>query len=193
MVDFFCRWAYIWSSPDRKYQEDHYEPHCIKNATWQMCDDPHMSVAPFLCRGRPAHPDGGDVVTAAVSGQRRSDHPALLAALSLHQHVALQQAGDRHRFGAVLSLLGGHPPAAAQPHRGLGRETGSGARCRLPPQSDCAGKSVVICLKPCYSRSVNCFHNSQWKLPYQCVPFLLLFKTPWSSVLWWCFSSQTRQ
>lgn len=99
-----------------------------------------MCLAPSRCRGRPAHPDGGDVATAAVSSQRRSDHPALLAALPLHQHVALQQAGDGHRVGAVLSLLGGHPPAAAQPHRGLGRETGSGARRRLPPQSNRTGK-----------------------------------------------------
>lgn len=81
----------------------------------------------YFLRGRPAHPDGGDVVAAAVPGQRCPDHPALLAALPLHQHVALQQAGDGHRFRAVLPLLGGHPAPAAQPHRGLGGEAGPGA------------------------------------------------------------------
>lgn len=96
----------------------------------------------FFSRGCPAHPDGGDVATAAVSGQRRADHPALLAALPLHQHVAVQQAGDGHRVRAVLPLLGGHPPSAAQPHRGLGREAGPGARCWLPPQSNCTGRGT---------------------------------------------------
>lgn len=101
-----------------------------------------MSLPPSPSRGCPAHPNRGDVVAAAVSSQRRLDHPALLTALPLHQHVALQQTGDGHRVRAVLSLLGGHPPTAAQPHRGLGRETGSGARRRLPPQSNCAGERV---------------------------------------------------
>lgn len=79
-------------------------------------------------RGRPAHADGGHVPTAPLQSQRRPHHPALLAALPLHQHVALQQAGDGHGVRALLPLLGGHTPAAAQPHRGLGRKAGLGAR-----------------------------------------------------------------
>lgn len=140
LADFLsaCPWPYIQSW---KYccfclfPEVHFELLYINNAIERkMWNEPHVSLAPSLCRGCPAHSDGGDVLTAAVSGQRRSDHPALLAALPLHQHVALQQAGDGHGFGPVLSLLGGHPPTAAQPHRGLGGETGTWARCRLPPQ-----------------------------------------------------------
>lgn len=108
-----------------------YIINAIEKKKWH---EPHVSLTPSLCRGCPAHSDGGDVLTAAVSGQCRSDHPALLTALPLHQHVALQQAGDGHGFGPVLSLLGGHSPTAAQPHWGLGRETGTWTRRWLPPQ-----------------------------------------------------------
>lgn len=64
-----------------------------RNVLQVLCEFPPPLL---LGRGRPAHPDGGDVAVAAVPRQRRSDHPALLATLPLHQHVALQQAGDGH-------------------------------------------------------------------------------------------------
>ncbi|KAI3364470.1 hypothetical protein L3Q82_011261 [Scortum barcoo] len=102
---------------------------------------------------------------------RRLNHPALLTALPLYQHVAVQQTGDGHGVGAVLSLLGGHPPAAAQPHRGLGRETGPGACRRLPPQSNCAGESserreatTLLTMDKYSMQDVQNIHNTCFKL-----------------------------
>lgn len=81
----------------------------------------------LLSRGCPAHSDGRHVVASPLPGQRRPHYPAILTALPLYQHVAVQQAGDGRRLGALLPLLGGHHTAAAEPHRGLGREAGAGA------------------------------------------------------------------
>lgn len=101
---------------------------------------PPNSLSSSSHRGRSAHPDGRHVAAAALPCQRGADHPAVLSALPLHQHVAVQQAGDGGRLWAVFTLLGRHPPPAAQPHRGLGRETGPGAGRRLPPQSYRTGR-----------------------------------------------------
>ena len=57
-----------------------------------------------------------DVFVAEVSGKRRTNHPAVLATVPLHQHVALQPASAGTTPDAVHPSLGSEAASETQPH-----------------------------------------------------------------------------
>lgn len=80
----------------------------------------------------PWHTFFGHELAASLSCERGPHHPAVLPALPLHQHVAVQHPGE----GAASVLyedLGPPPQTSPRQHRGVGGETGTGAGRRLSP------------------------------------------------------------
>ena len=77
------------------------------------------------------HLDEQHVSSAPLSGQPRPHDPALLAALPLHQRLALQPADGPgcQQSRPALPLLGSGSPAEAHGDRVLGGAAGPGAGC----------------------------------------------------------------
>ena len=90
------------------------------------------------------HPLSSHDLAAPLPCQRSADHSALLSAVPLHQHVALQHPGDGASAAALHATLGPAPEAAPGACRGLGGEAGSGTGRRLSPVQNYSGEGFCM-------------------------------------------------
>ena len=72
------------------------------------------------CRRRGADTDHGDDTVASLPRQRCSDHPAVLAAVPLHQHVAVQLCRSAAEAAAVLACVGSSISSETVTRAGVG-------------------------------------------------------------------------
>jgi len=79
-----------------------------------------------------------NVAAAACTSERSSDDPALFAAVSLHQPVAVQPV-DCAQLDAVYAGNGTAPDTSTSSIGGMGWEAGIGAGCRMSPRPYSAG------------------------------------------------------
>ena len=91
------------------------------------------------CRWRGADTEHGDDSAATLPRQRCPHHPAVLAAVSLHQHVALQLRRTAAETAAVLACVGHSVSSATVTRAGMGWTTRPWACCRLSPGQSCTG------------------------------------------------------